>query len=79
MVQHFADRPVKIGRDVLSLIEFVIFCFGFENCLFSGNFSFIGQDVIAPEGKTFDTAGGEFLHGEGIFPLYQIFDIIKGS
>ena len=48
MVQHLADRPVKIGRDVLSLIEFVIFCFGFENCLFSGNFSFIGQNVIAP-------------------------------
>lgn len=62
---------------MLGLIEFVIFRPSLENCLFFGYFSFIGQDVLTAEGKEFIDTGGEFFHGEGFSPLYQIFDIIK--
>lgn len=60
-------------------VEGIVFFIRFAVGLLFGDFASAGQHVILAKGQEGVDTLGEFLHGEGVFSLNQIFDIIKIS
>ena len=68
---------IKIRINPLGAIEHIIFREGFLLCLCLTNMPFVGENIISAEGKKLVDAGGKLLHGESVFSLNQVFDVIK--
>ena len=71
------DLLIKIRINPLGAIEHIIFREGFLLCLCLTNMPFVGENIISAESKKLVDAGGKLLHGESVFSLNQVFDVIK--
>ena len=68
---------IKIRINSLGAIEHIIFREGFLLCLCLTNMPFVGENIISAEGKKLVYAGGKLVHGESVFPLDEVFDLVK--